>query len=121
MNTAITYGYRDGDNYKTSETVVVLGELTKSQISDIVGCLDDGEFFIPSQVGLEDIQHKLRGFPDSQSDHVWHGLAADCFEPEVCKNSVQLTANQLHSSFMAAKGHWDVLAASRRLGLRLSV
>ena len=52
MNTRICYLYRDSDNYKVHNMCVIHGELTDSQIDQILECCDMGEYFIPSQVGL---------------------------------------------------------------------
>jgi hypothetical protein len=76
-NTVLQYMYRDADNYKTnSKRFVFEGQLSKSQIAQIVekygeGC-DGG--FIPSQIGLMDLQSQLQGY-DSVNydvDHCWH-------------------------------------------------
>ena len=52
MNTKIKYMYRDADNYKDFTTVVVSGKITKEQIERIMAKLEDGENFIPEQLGL---------------------------------------------------------------------
>lgn len=52
MNTCISYLYRDACNYKIHNEVIINGVLTSAQIDSIMDCLLDGEYFIPSQVGL---------------------------------------------------------------------
>ncbi len=44
MNTRITSLYRDGSNYKQSESIVVRGKLTFAEVEHY---LDEGEYFIP--------------------------------------------------------------------------
>lgn len=40
MNTRICYLYRDSDNYKVHNMCVIHGELTDSQIDQILECCD---------------------------------------------------------------------------------
>ena len=77
MNTRICYLYRDSDNYKVHNMCVIHGELTDSQIDQILECCDMGEYFIPSQVGLP--ERKFDEF-DSERDHCWFELNRDGFE-----------------------------------------
>lgn len=49
-NTRIHYLYRDASNYKVSNEITVPGTFTEEQIDAIIGCLMDGEYFIPSDV-----------------------------------------------------------------------
>jgi hypothetical protein len=81
-NTATRYMYRDASNYKVARTVVFEGRFTDQQLADINDNLFDGESFIPSQVGLEDLQDVLREYDTSpqsledpeSADHVWHDI-----------------------------------------------
>jgi len=52
LNTKIEYLYRDASNYKVYNECVVKGIVTAEQRKEIVDCLNEGEYFIPSQVGL---------------------------------------------------------------------
>lgn len=74
-NTALHYLYRDARNYKAGTRVVLAGAPDAAGIAAITAALDGGEFFIPSQVGLRDLQRDLspRLYED---DHVWHELQA---------------------------------------------
>ncbi len=68
----LEYLYRDASNYKQYGRVVLAGALS---IKDIRHLLIDGEYFIPSQAGLPDLQHKFRaqGFEyPTEDDHAWH-------------------------------------------------
>ena len=56
MNTRIEYMYRDGANNKQWHTVIIAGTLTKDQLTPY---LEQGRYFIPSQVGLDDLPGRL--------------------------------------------------------------
>jgi hypothetical protein len=117
MNTEITYLYRDADNYKQGNTVVVQGELTFEQIEPY---LEEGCYFIAGQVGLEDLQwrwlEKGFGFP-SDADHVFSELDDSCIEPTSDEPTLSLTADQLLDRFRATNGQWDVTACADQMGI----
>ena len=69
MNTLFEYMYRDASNYKKFETVILQGELS---FKDLEPYLYGGEFFIPSVVGLKDLQN----LPFGEDDHIWHSIVA---------------------------------------------
>ena len=92
MNTRICYLYRDSDNYKVHNMCVIHGELTDSQIDQILECCDMGEYFIPSQVGLP--ERKFDEF-DLERDHCWFELNRDGFESCNQEADTFLTAEQL--------------------------
>jgi len=115
MNTSITYMYRDGANYNESQTVIVAGTVTREQLLE---CCDQensgGDSFIPDQVGLDELQHRMINFPNDQ-DHVWHELLE--LEPTKDEPTIEMTAEQLLKKFQEAKGNWNIVAAVDRLGL----
>ena len=116
MNTCIHYLYRDASNYKAHHEIIVRGVIT---FAEIAPCLDSGEFFIPSQVGLPDLQSQL-GKP-TDDDHVWHHLTPEDFTPTPEPPTVKLTACGLRSRFRRAHATgWDISAAMDRNGLELS-
>jgi hypothetical protein len=100
-NTLISYQYRDVSNYKQKAVVIVEGAITFEQVEPF---LDQGEYFIPSQVGLEDLQARW-GRIDPDLDHVWHELTEDDFEETTRQPSVTLTAAELLKRFQVVK--WD--------------
>ncbi|MCR4313072.1 MAG: hypothetical protein NUV58_02395, partial [Candidatus Roizmanbacteria bacterium] len=63
MNTLITYQYRDASNFKESDTVIIRGLLS---INDIEEYLYEKEYFIPSEIGLKDLQPENL----NQDDHI---------------------------------------------------
>lgn len=108
MNTKIEYLYRDADNYKMWNEAVVEGEITPEQIEQIMDCLEDGEHFIPNQVGLEEMRFSN---VDPQSDHCWFELYPDGFSQTDKKPDSGMDVETLISNFLAAKGKWDESAS----------
>lgn len=110
-NTNVSYMYRDAGNWKAHESVVVAGHL---DMDDLLACCFTKEFFIPSQVGLTDLQDKMEGFPNDL-DHVWHELSSveGTDEPP----TIEATAGELLNRFQVAKDHWKVSETMQQLGL----
>lgn len=73
-NTVLQYMYRDGANWKQLGRTVFSGRITREDVVAIVDALHDGEWFIPGQIGLEDLQEGW----DPQYDHPFHSIC--CFE-----------------------------------------
>lgn len=104
MNTKISYLYRDADNYKNLNQVVIPGLVSSDQISTIMDCLNEGEYFIPEQVGLPED----RGFEEStEADHCWFELCRNGFEPTDASPNWNMTPDKLVEMFMEAKGNWN--------------
>lgn len=102
MNTKIKYLYRDADNYKVYNVCVISGTLTQEQRQIIRDCLDMGEFFIPSAVGLPENR-----FPDiTEADHCWFETCEDPFEDTVAEPTVGTTADELVAAFQRCKNNW---------------
>ncbi|MGR3173016.1 MAG: hypothetical protein ACUZ8N_00255 [Candidatus Scalindua sp.] len=109
MNTLITYQYRDAANYKEFDTVIIHGQLS---LSDIEEYLYEKEFFIPSEIGLKDLQ------PENldQDDHIWHEILEISHTHE--KPTENITAKEIISNFKKASSEeWNILEALKRLGL----
>jgi len=113
MNTSLSYMYRDASNYKASLDVVLEGTLTDQQKDAIKAKLEDGENFIPSQVGLEDLQPRLTSFP-SEDDHVWHELVG--IEETEEEPTETMDAEEFHKNITAV-AEWDIETAMNDLGL----
>jgi hypothetical protein len=115
VNTRIEYLYRDASNYKQFVSVVLSGEITAEEIRHIADCLDSGEFFVPAQVGLEELQSRMPSFPDPDVDHVWHELDV--------QSGITLTEDaptidlDVHRFAGMFTGQWDLAAGMKRLGL----
>ena len=109
MNTSITYQYRDASNYKFFDTVIICGLLS---LNDIEKSLYEKEFFIPSEIGLKDLQ------PENlcSDDHIWHEILEISHTHE--KPTVKITVEKITSNFKKASlEEWNILDASKRLGL----
>ncbi len=109
MNTLITYQYRDAANYKEFDTVIIRGQLS---LNDIEEYLFDKEFFIPSEIGLKDLQPENL----NQDDHIWHEILEISHTKK--QPTVDITAEKVISNFRKASlEEWNILEASRRIGL----
>ena len=109
MNTSITYLYRDASNYKFFDTMIIRGLLS---LNDIEKYLFEKEFFIPSEIGLKDLQPENL----NQDDHIWHEILEIAHTHE--KPTVNITAEKIISNFnKASLEEWNILEASRRVGL----
>ena len=105
-NTRIDYLYRDSGNYKTYNSIVIAGTLTKEQIDSILSCLDEGEFFLPAQVGFPE---ERSSDYDPSCDHPWFELNRFGFSEtnEPVTSDVSITAAQLPEKFQSMKGKWN--------------
>lgn len=109
MQTRLTYMYRDAGNYKQHGEAVFEGEITDAEKEIFVRACNDGEYFIASQVGLEDLQRDMVAFPD-EDDHVWSEF--DRFE----LTDRAATHDSIHEFIRSMDGiKWEVLGAIARL------
>lgn len=101
VNTRINYLYRDADNYKKYQSVIVKGEFTSCQILEMESLLNEGMYFIPRQVGLPEVR-----FPEpSSADHCWfewEGTETTADDP-----TEEITAAELYKNFEKVAGKWD--------------
>lgn len=70
-NTAFHYYYRDGSNYKLFGKVILQGALTTEEKLSVSKHLYNGEFFIPSALGLESLPD-AEGWDRGPDDHPFH-------------------------------------------------
>lgn len=114
MNTKIGYLYRDADNYKVWNEVVIEGVLNDVQKQIIQKCLLDGEYFIPHAVGLPEKTFVDLGYRyDEQADHPYFEFSGDninmtCELPTVNINAIRLTLN-----FIRMRNKWEEFANER--------
>lgn len=76
--TVVSYRYTDGTNCKRDGRMVFRGRLTVAQLKLIQSRLDEGEYFVPAQVGFADLSFAFTDF--GGDDHGWHILRLG--EPE---------------------------------------
>lgn len=104
MNTRVDYLYTDADNYKVYNEAVVKGEISQDSVSEIMDCLDSGEFFIPSQVGIPEEK-----FPEiAEADHPWFTLQGFELTEKPCDEGLDVKdVKDLVERFKKARGNWD--------------
>ena len=108
-NTRIAYMYRDGDNYKCSNEIIIPGRMDENQITRLITSLDEGEYFIPQQVDMPANDMTSLGYAfDPQSDHPWFTLYASGIEPTCQEPTENVTPEELVAKFeKAAADGWD--------------
>lgn len=74
-NTRFTYLYRDASNWKQAGSAVFAGAITAEERETVRAGLDEGQYFIPPQVGLPDLQALFGAWTDD--DHCWHEIDDD--------------------------------------------
>lgn len=98
-NTRIEYLYRDDSNYKTYNEAVVEGRFSEQDLDDIVRSLLDGEYFVPSKLGL----------PENKSCSDDNGplfeLYRSSFVPTAARPDA-MTAQEFTAKCKALAGHW---------------
>lgn len=104
LNTRINYLYRDGSNYKQHNAAVVSGELSDADKETIIGCLYDGEYFIPSMVGIE--EHRVDD-KWTEDDHCWFELHITDLEDTAAAPTTDMTSAELVQRFLQCKGKWE--------------
>ncbi len=93
MNTRLSYRYSDKMNCKQYTSVIVEGTLTWEQVEP---WLTSHGFFIPGQVGLEDLQYR---FALPGADHPWHQLLPGDFKPTDAAPTIAISADELAERF----------------------
>lgn len=102
MNTLIEFVYRDGSNYKQFQKAVVKGYATKEDIDEIFSSLEDGERFVPEQVGLA-----AERFSEwTEDDMMWCELYEDGNFRPTKQTPMGLSIPELVENFRKAKGNW---------------
>lgn len=115
-NTVIDYDYRDGSGYAVSDRVVLEGVITPEQLDIIAGSLSDSEFFIPSQVGLRDLQGDFEaGKGWSDDDHVWHTIASISTTAEPATETPKVVSvSEMMARWPRSARGWDLVGALER-------
>lgn len=97
-NTKIEYLYRDASNYKVFNEAIVAGTADEQLIQTILNCLDEGEYFIPSIVGLPSKQFDDIG----EDDHPWFELYESSFSETTLEPTVDMSLKELAARFQKA-------------------
>jgi hypothetical protein len=108
LNTRLSYLYRDACNYKKFNDIVISGMIEEKRIELL---LKDKLFFIPSEVGLPDLQGDFL----SVDDHIWHEL--EKIELTDDPPTINIDANTLIKKFKAAfRKNWNEYEAISKKG-----
>ena len=100
-NTRLNYLYRDASNWKTSNYVILPGQMTFEQFEEMKACCEDGyEMFIPEQVGLD----LIREWETTEDDHPYAELEDYGLVPD--KPTTDMTPEELLEEFRNAKDNW---------------
>ena len=110
MNTVFNYLYRDADNYKTWNNVVLEGAMDDSDYEKILSCCDCDHTFVPENIGLDLIRDWEY---DPETDHPW--CEVQPYELTEAK-SCGLTVKELVDRFEKRKEHWDDVMPSLMAG-----
>ena len=109
MNTRFSYQYTDANNYKNFDDVIIAGHVSFSQLEPL---LHEGEFFIPSEVGLPDLQN----LPLTYDDHIWHTVTS--VEPTEEKETVSIGAKHFLALFAnVSKNNWNEDKVYKKKGM----
>mgnify|MGYP000880878141 CR=1 FL=1 len=99
------YFYRDADNYKTFNSIILEGELTKEQINHMKSILHEGEYFLPIDVGVSAL---YPAEPDLDIDHIWHTWGhLEPIKKERCDRVPDMSAQTFYERFIKTQGHWN--------------
>ena len=100
INTKIEYLYRDADNYKQYNSVIFSGAIPSLSIDSLADRLDEGKYFIPSRLGLEDLQHRMVDGYNPSVDHPYHELVeiVEVHEPVTDTRSIDAFMMALRSA-----------------------
>lgn len=108
MNTKINYLYRDASNYKVHNECVIFGPITDEQKTAILAACVEGEYFVPSVVGMP--EKRFNDYCDD--DHCFFELNACDFEDVQQEPTLDINAAILVSRFEEAAryGKWEAAA-----------
>jgi len=109
MNTKFSYLYRDAWNYKKFHSIILSGFISLDKIEPF---LRDHTFFIPSEVGLPDLQEEVF----KSYDHIWYEIEAVKLTDE--QSTAAINSSTLLANFKKAhKLDWNEAEVFERKGL----
>ena len=109
MNIQLNYLYRDAWNFKKFHSVILSDIIVLEQIETY---LKDQTFFIPSEVGLPDLQEDIF----KSYDHIWHEI--EFLELTDQQPTVAIDASALLANFKKANSlNWNEGEVFTRKGL----
>jgi hypothetical protein len=109
VNSQFNYLYRDAWNYKKFHSINLAGVVSLEQIEPF---LRDYTFFVPSEVGLPDLQEEVF----KSYDHIWHEI--ETLELTDEQPTVTIDASTLLANFKKAHNRdWNEGEVFVRKGL----
>lgn len=124
MGVRIELMYRDGDNHKAFDSVLLQGSINDSQIREIAHLCDEGCYVIANEIGLPSPAEKLMAeYGDSEADHVfttleqWEDRLPDPSELHADEPEPRfgMSVDQLIERLRDAR--WDIAQEMERLGI----
>lgn len=105
-NTALSYLYRDASNYKQHADVIFSGALTLDEAHQLLNAMDEEDSFVPSAVGLNDLQDMMCSDWDPEEDHPLHEIDG------LALTDKQATETQTAQAFLNAflNADWNAAA-----------
>jgi hypothetical protein len=106
------YMYRDGGNWKTYGSLLLIGDVNSSRES-LLSCLDWANLFVAEQVGIPSLYRThLESCADGPSDldHAFHEFVElrTATEADFSTLKVSAALDDLVDRMKIAAGHWDV-------------
>lgn len=105
-NTRFCYLYRDAANYKQDESAVLAGSLSLEQARALLDGTDDEDGFVPSAVGLDDLQERSINGWQADVDHPFHEITSIALTDDAPTSS--LGVREFLSLFLSAD--WEAAA-----------
>lgn len=109
-NTRVDWMYSDASNYKQHSSVVLPGVPDPADLARLQTLVDNGEAFLPGQVGLEPLYGQNESHYDD--DHIWHELTEIRITDQVADRT-DLTAAAFAAQFNGIV--WDETPAATAL------
>ncbi len=109
--TVFEYVYRDAANFKVFGEAWLSGILTAAEKERILYFCDSSEFFVATQIGVDDLLSKMTtdGELLSINDHGWHGVIGFRTEDNLPnENIIWGTAEYFLNKFVETDGNWKV-------------
>lgn len=109
--TAFDYLYRDAGNFKSRGTILLRGELSDDEQSQITSVMEADEFFVAEQVSTPALYAPLFELSGGRimADHAWHSFSGfrSASPEEGARRALWSSARDVVAAFERV-GEWDV-------------
>lgn len=109
--TVFEYVYRDAANFKAFGEVWLSGILTAAEKEKILYFCDSNEFFVATQIGVDDLLSKISTYGEflTTNDHGWHSVIGFRTEDSLHDESIIWgTTECFLNKFAETYGIWKV-------------